>query len=348
MSGNTGTYRAFIRTQAWLCLAIIVAMAWSTGVCAQLNEWECRGDPVVQHNVTLDVELVEESQSGALTETPFDSGTTGYGYCICPEAGNYYSLFSGAADRSLTRGSESGWYQLNEYIEVQIYVEISGAGMRRVPFFGVTNNTLSACSPENGRVPTETGKVGKLIFRLTKNFVGELNFSGPISNLFWQINKRNPVINESYPFATINANIRVAEISSCNFREGDTFTVDLGDIDKATLVSGGPPKSGYIAPTIDLSLDCVNFHEAGTASYMFQGISGTEGDIVLTDLRGVGIGLRDGNDNPVGLGAENAIAVPVVSSAASFLLKPYPTKLAGQAVQSGQFTAQVIVTVSLQ
>ncbi|WP_339511795.1 fimbrial protein [Pseudomonas sp. RL_15y_Pfl2_60] len=343
MSGNSSTYRTFIRAQAGLCLAIMLALVWSSGALADLPAWQCEGTPVIEQNNTINMDMIEASQAGQTTNSTFDTGQQGTGFCNCPTSGSYTSYFTATS----TLPESGGWLRLNDELEAQVYIFVYGPGDLQVPFDKKANIASSPCSPTSGTISLGTGRRGKIVFRLTQNLVGETTFSGRLANLYWQIGNSSAAVDLSYPAVHVNADITLRAIASCQFRAGDTFSIDLGDIDKAALTEGGMPKSGYTPKSIDLSLDCINVGSSGKVNYMFQSASGSEGNLLLTDLRGLGIGLRDGDDNPVGLGAENSIDVPVISNTTSFLLKPYPTKVGKAAVESGRYTTQAIVTVSV-
>ncbi|MGY3857900.1 fimbrial protein [Aeromonas intestinalis] len=115
---------------------------------------------------------------------------------------------------------------------------------------------------------------------------------------------------------------------------------------RSNLNEGGVP-NGYTPKMINLSLDCQSVDGHPNIDYTFQSASGSSGDYLLTSLAGLGIGFMDGNDNPLGLGINNSVSVPLQDSSTSFYLKPYPVRLAGQTVDNGEFVARAIITVSL-
>ncbi|WP_176443128.1 fimbrial protein [Pseudomonas segetis] len=336
--------RSLTHTETGRILALVVALGWSFSAHAEPPAWQCEGAPVIEHNNVIALDFTEQASIGERVDTTFNTGQGGVGNCNCPESGSYTSYFTSTTGLTVT---SDGWLKLNDNIDARLRIFVLGSNNVLVPFSKVPNTASSPCSPENGIVNASTGSRGQVAFRITKPFVGEIIYSGRLATMYWQINDSSAAVDMNYPYAHVNADIRLKVLASCQFRAGDTFTIDLGDIDKAALTEGGLPKYGFTPKSIDLSLDCVNIGSSGKVSYMFQSASGSEGNLLLTDLRGLGIGLHDGDDNPVGLGAENAIEVPVVSDTTSFLLKPYPSKLPGAAVESGSYTAQAIVTVTL-
>lgn len=339
---------SFIRVYATtIGLYLLIALSESSPAMAALPNWQCEGNPVIQHENTINIELTGESQGGDLKTHIYNSGQAGTGQCNCSGSGSYYSLFTSATDLPSSTGS---WLKLNDYIEAQVYINIYGAGDVLVPFNQVSNAGTSKCtSPSTTITGVATGAKGKVIFRLTKGVIGEVHFSGRLATLFWQLKTgvAQSYPDKTYPFAHIDADVSIKAIASCLFRAGDTFTVDLGSINRTALVEGGLPKEGYSPQSVDLSLECVNTGSATIVNYMFQGGSGTAGNILRTDLPGLGIALLDGDDKPVGLGIENAINVPLESNSTSFQLKPYPTKIAGESLESGHYSTQAIVTISL-
>lgn len=341
MTGRVCIFQTVFRIQAYLLVA--VCLGWSVTASAEPPNWQCAGDPVVEHQNLIDLELTSESAAGATKTTSFDSGQAGVGRCNCPSIGKYYSYFTAMTELPV----DQGWLKLNDYLEAQVYINIYGPGDLLVPFSKRRNAALSSCTSRYTTVSgVATGRKGKVIFRFIKGIVGEVTFTGRLATLYWQINDSSAAIDTAYPFAHINADIRIKALASCTFRAGDTLTVDLGDIEKPLLNPDGPPKD-FTSKTVDLSLDCINTGAAGTVDYTFEGASGSEGNLLLTDLAGVGVGLRDGDDHPVGLGMDNAVEVPLVSGTSSFYVKPYPAKLLGQLVQSGSYTTKAVVTISL-
>ncbi|MFI8482760.1 fimbrial protein [Pseudomonas sp. NPDC078700] len=324
-------------------LCIVIVMGWATSANAELPNWQCEGAPVVEHHNLIDLDLDTETQAGQTIDSNFDSGQQGTGRCSCPQNGSFFSYFTATTNLPET----NGWIKLNDYLEAKIYIYVYGPGNLQVPFSKRKNAGASTCSERYSTVTNvATGRRGMATFRLTKGIVGEVEFSGVLANLYWQLNDSSGVVDMSYPFAHIHADVRIKALASCTFRAGDTFTIDLGSTEKAALVQGSPPKD-YAPKSIDLSLDCINTGSTGAINYMFQSATGSEGNLLLTDLKGLGVGLRDGDDNPIGLGMENSVDVPMAASSTSFYLKPYPTKLPGKAVDSGRYTAKAIVTLSL-
>lgn len=274
------------------------------------------------------------------------SGQSGTGLCNCRDSKSYYSWFTG---RSNLPEAGGGYYQLNEYLDAQISIYVYSAGFQLVPFTSVQNSATSQCAGANTVVSgVATGGRAMVTFRLRKGIVGYVKYSGELASLYWMIGS-NKLPDFNYPFAVVNADITLGALAQCNFRQGDTFTVDLGDVYKGNMTDGNIPNN-YTPRNIDLSVDCTNL-DSSALEYNFQSASGSTGDFINTDLPGVGVGLLDGSGNPIGLGINNAVTVPTVgtvdNSASDFNVKLYPTKLAGQEVQPGHFSAQAIVTVSI-
>lgn len=322
---------------------LIVFLSWSTEALAALPLNQCEGNPVTEQLFQIDAELENGGSTGNTLDQDIQSGKTGNATCHCEEWGDYYSWFT--ATSNLPLGGD-GWYQLNDYLDAKVSIWIYGPGFKQVPFTQIKNNGLTHCYNTTSEISgIATGSRIAVTFRLRKGIIGEVKFSGNLATLFWQLSPdKSP--NKSYPFAYINADVTLHTTAQCSFREGDMFTVDLGRVYKTALVEGKKPK-GFTPKSVDLSVDCINADTETAIDYTFQSASGSSGNFILTDLPGVGIGLLDNNEQPIGLGINNTVSAPFDNSSTSFFIKFYPTKLAGQEIINGTFTAQAIVTISL-
>ncbi len=325
---------------------IVLVFGWSTGALAGLPPWQCVGDPVTTYNVGMDLELPSGGQVNSTTSDTFSAATGFRQICNCPVRGDYYGLYSATTSLPIVG---DGWLQLNDTIEAQVFVDIWGPGATQVPYTRVLNKGPTKCDGPDFVSYPETGREGRVNFRLRKSIVGIMTFSGRLATLYTQFEPATGQPDPLYPHVYIDANISLRGTATCQFRAGDQFSIDLGQIEKSTLIEGGPPRSGFTPQTLDLSVDCVGAGISSAIKYQFDGLSGHTGDLKLmrTNLRGVGIGFHDGNDQPIGFGVDKAFNVPVVNNSTSLLIKPYPSKIAGEVINNGAFEAQAVITLSL-
>ena len=327
----------------WL---LVLASGWSTGALAGPPPWQCVGDPISSYQIAIDLELPNGGQVNSLGSSRFQSGQSLKQICNCPIAGQYYGVYTTTTPLPVMG---DGWLQLNDAIEAKVFVDIWGPGLTQVPYTRVLNKGPTICDSPTFVSYPGTGSSGRIDFRLRKSIVGEVSFSGRLATLYTQFEPATAAPDLNYPHAYIDANISLRGTATCQFRAGDQFSIDLGQIEKSTLIEGGPPRSGFTPQTIDLSGDCVGSGISSAIKYQFDGLSGHTGDsnLMRTNLRGVGIGFHDGNDQPIGFGAGKAFNVPVVNNSTSLLIKPYPSKIAGEVINNGAFEAQAVVTLSL-
>ncbi|WP_434668170.1 fimbrial protein [Aeromonas sp. NJAU223] len=327
-------------------LSLTLFFAWPNVASAKYR-WQCEGDPLIVHKFAVESDLAADSTgnaAGTLIEEESHSGQSGRGKCDCWEDGQYYSFFTATTDLP---DAGNGWRMLNDYIEVKTFIFIYGPGFQEVPFDSVQNAGLSTCYKRDSLVSgVATGSQIKTQFRLRKGIIAQVLFSGRLATLYWRLAPDPGSVDYAYPFAYVDANIQLNADTSCSFRQGDTFTVELGKIGKYALKTGEPPLSPPPA-RLDLGVDCVNMQSNQVIDYTFQSASGSEGNLIKTTLPGVGIGLLDDNHNPIGLGFENSVSVPSTNASTHFFVNLYPARLPGQAIEVGQFSAQAIVTMTL-
>ncbi|MGY3857903.1 fimbrial protein [Aeromonas intestinalis] len=332
--------------RATAIVSLSLCVTWSNMASAKYRD-QCEGAPVVTHQFTIDSDLTTDTTgntAGTVFQEASASGQAGRGICDCREDGRFYSYFTSTTDLP---DAGNGWQILNDYIEVKTYIYIYGPGFQQVPFSNVKNAGLSTCNGRDSVVTgVATGNQIKTEFRLRKGIIGQVSFSGRLATLYWRLAATPGSVDYRYPFAYVDANIQLNADTSCTFRQGDIFTVDLGKTAKYALNTEEPPRSPTPA-RLDLGVDCVNMQSNQVIDYTFQSASGSEGNLIKTTLPGVGIGLLDDNHNPIGLGFENSVSVPSSNGSTQFFVKVYPTRLLDQAIDVGEFSAQAIVTMTL-
>lgn len=316
------------------------------------NDYQCVGTPINVVNIMFTPP--DTLSTGEKSTSPVVDAGPGPIECGCSGSSSGNTLYiSSQASAPNPSGSYGGWLRLNDDMEAQVvYTRYQGGtyyneGLPQPP--KPTEQGGIVCPPDGSIALTSgrSGRDGKVTLRLRKDIIGMSSFSGELGRIFLA---RTGTTNLDFnsPVTIINGEINVRADASCKLRAGDTISVDLGPIPKVSLTEGGLPSGGYTPRSIDLSVDCTNMYSGVSAiNYMIQSASGADGNVLLTDLSGLGILLRDGDGNAVGLGESSVFSVPLNSDSTSYILKPYPTKLPGQTVESGNYTAQAIVTLTL-
>lgn len=347
MSLSKAIHQPFRYVQICLGLCCLMLLSWSAPALAALPSYQCATNPTYQQTYVVTRDLGDAGTTGSSRSYDLD---TGFQFstmtCNCSKGGGtLYSLFTTTTSLPV---DGDGWMKLNPFVDAKLGIKI-GSTYQQVPFANYMSYAhTTACSKSENATNngTEVGSASRLTLRLTKGLLGELTYSGELSKLYLQLKNNNEALDYGSPITVINLNLTLRSNASCSFQEGDTFNIDMGKIVRSRLNESGAP-DGYTPRTINLSLDCTDVDGYSNIDYTFQSASGSSGDYLLTNLTGLGIGLLDGNDNPIGFGIDNTVSVPLQDSSTSFFIKPVPVKLAGQTVENGQFMAHAIVTVSL-
>ncbi|MFP2237269.1 fimbrial protein [Pseudescherichia vulneris] len=320
---------------------------------AALPDWQCSGAPVtsLSRSSTLDTDGYGIKPGGTYGPLAISYNGSVPMTCNCPVSGSYTALYSSSSDYP---SLADDYLKLNDYLAVHVGFFIQYVGQPAVPFSNLTDRRTFSCTRPGSNVSIPNGgsaSASNVTIKLLRGIEGTSTFSGRVASLYVQLNPGGSgtlgALDTSSPVTTVDLNITWTSSASCKFRAGDSFTLDLGRVVKHTLVQGDKPSDGSASKTIDLSVDCQNTDRYTMVNYMFQSVSGSAGNYLLTNIAGLGIGLEDADGNPVGLGVENSVNVPLVSNSASFAIKAYPTKVVSGDPENGNFQAQAIVTVSL-
>lgn len=320
---------------------------------AALPDWQCSGAPVTSLSLsnTRDTDAYGPKPGGTVKAPASNYNGSVPMTCNCPVSGSYTASYSAS---SAYPSIADDYLKLNDYLAVSVGFFVQYIGPVIVPFSNQTDGRSFSCTKpaSNTSIPNGgSASVAYATFKLLRGIEGTTTFSGRVASLYVQLNPGGSgtpgALDTSSPVTTFDINVSWTSNASCKFRAGDSFTLDLGRVVKHTLVQGDKPSDGSASKTIDLSVDCQNTDRYTMVNYMFQSVSGSAGNYLLTNIAGLGIGLEDADGNPVGLGVENSVNVPLVSNSASFAIKAYPTKVVSGDPENGNFQAQAIVTVSL-
>ncbi|MGB6190356.1 MAG: fimbrial protein [Aeromonas molluscorum] len=239
--------------------------------------------------------------------------------------------------------------KLNDYFGLKAEFNVGGS-YRTVPFNTTTIGLLSVCV--GNLLNLALGGIdvngGKYTLKLLKGITGTQTFSGTVASLFVRRSSL-PDTNVGNEFSRLAMNISITSTPSCQFPAGTSIPLDLGAVAQSAFVEGGVPR-GYAPRSVNVSVSCSQIPSDYVIplSYSFGGALTSQGNFINTSLAGVGIGLlQQDTDTPIPF--DTAIGVPYSQSThkTDYRVRVYPTKLPGQPVRTGPYTATVMVTVTV-
>jgi spore coat protein U-like protein len=240
--------------------------------------------------------------------------------------------------------------KLNDYFGLKAEFN-AGGGYQTVPFNNTTTGLLSVCVGGLLNVSVLGGisvNGGRYTLKLLKGITGTQTFSGTVASLFVR-RAAMPSTAVGNEFSRLAMNISITSTPSCQFPAGTSIPLDLGAVAQSAFVEGGVPQ-GYAPRSVNVSVTCSQIPSDYVIplSYRFGGALTSQGNFISTSLAGVGIGLfQQDTDTPIPF--DTAIGVPYSQSThkTDYRVRVYPTKLPGQPVRTGPYTATVMVTVTV-
>ncbi|MGY3870751.1 fimbrial protein [Aeromonas crassostreae] len=239
--------------------------------------------------------------------------------------------------------------RLNDYFGLRVAFNVGGSD-QTVPFNATTSGVLLLCV--GNLLDLALGGIhvngGSYTLKLLKGITGTQTFSGTVASLF--VRRVNaPDTGVGNEFSRLAMNISVTSTPSCQFPAGSSIPLDLGAVAQSAFVEGGVPQ-GYAPRSVNVSVTCsqVPSDYITPLDYRFGGALASQGNFITTSLAGVGLGLleQDG-DTPIPL--DTGIAVPYshITHKTDYRVRVYPTRLPGQPVRTGSYTATIMVTVTV-
>lgn len=303
----------------------------------------CWSDKV--HNVNLSATV--EIGAGVGKHASFNTGSAQYtAQCYCsPEsakAGSGPYVFNVTTPLPVDK---EGYLIFTPEVKAIVGVDVYGKGRVSVPFSSPVANIGSyTCIEGINNVPFSTGGSGAITLRTTRGVLGSVRFSGLVATVYGAWNLAPSLSGD--PLSLIYLDLDVQAAANCTFNAGSQLSLDLESVTSGNLREGAPP-IGFIPKSLDLSVTCTGIPEGFTSvlNYYFDGMRATP-RFVQTTLPSLGIGIQDENGAPILLGGENTIHVPYINNGTSFRAKFFPALLPGKPIQSGSYSASVVVTVS--
>lgn len=301
-----------------------------------------------------------DNVTGHVASTTVDNGNLYQGtcYCVTDRNGqwhndNYTAVINPSLIESANRGNVQ-YYQLDEFLDVGISIEIYGTGLVNAPFKDVINhpNGVSTCTNGIKTSKFDSGSKGIIYFYVTQPFTGKTAIPRTlISHLYSTINPEYPL---TEPLADIYISGYVEATQECEINGGQIITVNFDKIPATEFSStrGGAITSRRIEVPVTVSCTGMARGQGIQAEMQANPVAG-DPSMIQTDNPDVGIKIYT-NDQGKELGNVNggkmpaAMGNPVLGrESGSLSFWAAPASATGTKPEPGAFNAQAILVLEV-
>lgn len=268
---------------------------------------------------------------------------------------------------ALPKGTEPGYYQINDHIDVKALLDLPPATGVTVPTTKTLGdathhtdaNNNGVCAQQNTRASFDVGAKGSLSFSITTPFMGELDIPRTeIAQIY--LSSGTAIVTApplGPPVARVYISGKLTVPQSCEINKGETITVNFGAIAANKFTALGQPPKGYIPSTFDITYNC-------TAHGLPQIPTGTQlamrlkGDDLADQYTLVARRRTSDNKADIGIRVENAAgtAIPFESGnlpmnqngVGNIAMTAYPINLIGGGLDTGEFSAMATLKIDIR
>lgn len=215
-----------------------------------------------------------QAQNVAGTSLELPTPLSGSAYqidCDC-SAGSRVALFYTVTSELLINGQLSGFYHLNDNLDIKTEVDdIPGATavlptnrdpLRESGSYGISSEKDSVCTAdpaENRAAPVTIGARTRFTLYVTKPFLGELVIPDTqIASVRagWSTTTTSPSMNSLGNIAELRIRGSITVPQDCKINQGDVIQVDLGYINTSRFTTRNEMPDGYKPVNFDIHYDC--------------------------------------------------------------------------------------------
>ena len=308
---------------------------------------------------------------GYSIDQEMNSGGEGYHIaCDCTEKdaeGSSGVLVMYMLDTPLAGGHSTGYFKLNDHLDVMITLAVPQNGNVRVPTSSALGDKThhrdsdnnGVCSVQKTQDTLMTGSQGQITLYVTTPFIGQLTIP-PTEIAQVYASSGTSVVSappRGNPVAHVWMSGTLTVPQSCEINKGEIISVNLGYVSAEKFTRVNQPPEGYIPPEVQIEYDCTQ-----------NGIPSIPGGDKLTmmlegnDVQGqyylVARHRLTDNKPDVGIEVKNdsGTSIPFISGelpmnqngAGKITLKAYPVNLLGGVLDTGDFDAVATLRVDIK
>ncbi|EDV3191495.1 fimbrial protein [Salmonella enterica] len=340
-------------------LALSIAPAYAaTGACSATGSFST--------NVTSDWTQAQ-NVSGNTQELPTPLSGSAYQIdCSCG-AGSKVALFYTVVSALTQIGKLSGYYQLNDNLDIKIEVDdIPGATaitpansnpLKESGSYGISSDKGSVCTAdpaETRAAPVTIGANSRMTLYVTKPFLGELVIPDTLVasvRAGWSSTSSVPSMSSLEDIAELRIQGSITVPQDCKINQGDVIQVDLGFINASHFTTKNEMPDGYTPVSFDIRYDC-----GDTSSIKNSMEMRIDGDDVVEQYTLVArrreadnvpdIGVRMSHiDSNIDIPFTNGLIGIDASGRGAISMMAWPINLLGGTLTPGKFSGTATITV---
>ena len=285
--------------------------------------------------------------------------------CSC-QAGDKVNMFYTVTSELPHAGKLSGYYQLNENLD--IYTEVDDIPdsttitpqntkpIKEMGTYQAGNDKGGVCKDDPAEVraaPIAIGANTRFTLYVTKPFLGELNI--PDTHIAtvragWSNTTTFPSISVLENIAELHIQGRITVPQNCKINQGDVIQVDLGFINANRFTVKGEMPEGYTPVNFDIKYDC------GDTSTIRNDLEmQINGDDIISQYMLVGrrresdnvpdVGIAIKNENNINIPFSNGLISISSTGHGSVNLTAWPVNLVGGILSPGKIKGTATITV---
>jgi type 1 fimbria pilin len=325
---------------------------------------------VYHNNSSKDIQA-QDNAMGYSLDQEMDSGGEGYHIaCDCTEkdaTGTSGVLLMYMLDTPLASGHSTGYYKLNDHLDVMTSITLPQNGNVRVPTSSALGDKThhrdsdnnGVCTVQNTQETLTTGSQGQITLYITTPFIGQLIIP-PTEIAAVYASSGTSVVSappRGNPIAHVWLSGTLTVPQSCEINKGETISVNLGYISAGKFTQITQPPAGYTPPEIAIEYDCTRnglpvIPNGDKLTMMLEG-NDVQGEYYLVARR------RPSDNKPdVGIEVKNetGTSIPFISGVlpmnqngiGRIVLRAYPINLLGGLLDSGDFDAIATLRVDIK
>ena len=314
----------------------------------------CERDVPYNFNFNYSPTITSPDQNKAGLEFPsiYKWNLNGEYTAVCDTYSSGPSFYFKGDANGASPGHANGWFVLNNNLEFQVKIGIYNnyswdMDFTTVPFSDVANHVSHGIIHDQETKFT-TGSQGSVSLYFRRPFVGQLTIPPTIiSRLFASTSVGYYGPN---PMSTVTMSGTVTVPQSCNINSGDVINVDFGNIVSNTFNTKWETPPGFTPKRVDFNIQCSNISNGVAVSLEFNGAPSTlDPTAVKTDNDDIAVRLADTSNKTISVqGGELPVNFNYANQTGTSAMQLYPFNTTGNAPKTGQFKAQVNVTVDIQ
>ena len=358
--------RVVMRVVLMLLGCVVLPVRAGSAVC---NPIDGAGE-VYNNSASVDIPA-QGNVLGYSVDREMNSGGGGYQIaCDCTDkdaSGSSGVLVMYMLDTPLAGGHTSGYYKLNDHLDVMTTVNIPSNGDVHVPTSSALGDKThhrdsdnnGVCTVQNTHDTLTTGAQGVITLYITRPFIGQLTIP-PTEIARVYASSGTSVVSappRGNPVAHIWLSGTLTVPQSCEINKGETISVNLGYLSAGKFTQVNQPPEGYTPPEIQMEYDCTQhglpvFENGDKLTMMLEG-NDVQGQYYLIARRRTSdnkpdVGIEVKNDAGTSIPFASGILPMNQNGMGRIVLTAYPINLLGGVLDSGDFDAVATLRVDIK